>query len=434
MPAAETPHCHACSNLQSMNMPPDNTVKSLNFFSKSFWIGIGWVILVGGGASLASDTGFGFSGWAALLLAAIGWQAIAMLSGKGDVQSAASQQRLKSEEQALLDEFYRLLEECSSQFSGQMVIVRSELGQVQSLLSEAIVSLTSSFNSMHEHTRHQREVTVSVTSSSDSEQSRSRFDDFVKDTSAVMQRVVDNIVGNSKLGMELVELTDSIGARTQDIQSILSEIGSIAKQTNLLALNAAIEAARAGEAGRGFAVVADEVRDLSGRTSQFSQQINKVIQNMQVTVEQTEVAIQRMASHDLSFAVESKQSIEDIIATMESQGQSRAVAIGQLGGIADEVDIQVGRAVTALQFQDIVSQLLSHVGRRIDAIDDVSRHLGVLATTLQRNAVTPDAAGALQSMQSETRRVSERLQDMAQKTANSPVSQKEMHRGEIELF
>jgi methyl-accepting chemotaxis protein len=277
-------------------------------------------------------------------------------------------------------------------------------------------------------------VSLAVTSGDEGGQGAIRFDDFVKDTSAVMQRVVDSIVGNSKLGMELVELTESIAARTQDVQSILSEIGAIAKQTNLLALNAAIEAARAGEAGRGFAVVADEVRDLSGRTSQFSQQINKVIQDMQVTVKQTEVAIQRMASQDLTFAFESKQSVEKIIGTMESQNQTRMAAVGQLGGIADEVDMQVGRAVTALQFQDIVSQLLGHVGRRVDAIDDVSRHLGGLAQTLQRNATTPDAAGALLSLRNETRAVAERLKDMEQITANNPVSQSQMSQGDIELF
>ena len=287
---------------------------------------------------------------------------------------------------------------------------------------------------MHEHTQRQREVSLSVTSGVDGDKGTIRFDVFVADTAAVMQRVVDSIVGNSKLGMELVELTESIAARTQDVQSILSEIGAIAKQTNLLALNAAIEAARAGEAGRGFAVVADEVRDLSGRTSQFSQQINKVIQDMQVTVKQTETAIQRMASQDLTFAFESKQNVEKIIGTMESQNQSRVAAVGLLGGIADEVDTQVGRAVTALQFQDIVSQLLGHVGRRVDAIDDVSRHLGGLAQTLQRNSTTPDAAGALVSLRNETRAVAERLKDMEQMTANNPVSQSEMSQGDIELF
>jgi len=405
----------------------------MNFFNKTLWFGLAWVVLVGTVASL-SGVGLGFAGWAALLLGGIGWQAIAALSGRALVQGAADQQRMKGEGQALLDEFHRLLEECSTRFSGQLDIARGELAQVQTLLSEAIVSLTNSFHSMHEHTQRQRDVSLAVTSGAEGDKGGTRFDEFVKDTTAVMQRVVDSIVGNSKLGMELVELTESIAARTQDVQSILSEIGAIAKQTNLLALNAAIEAARAGEAGRGFAVVADEVRDLSGRTSQFSQQINKVIQDMQVTVKQTELAIQRMASQDLTFAFESKQNVEKIIGTMESQNEARMGALGQLGGIADEVDIQVGRAVTALQFQDIVSQLLGHVGRRVDAIDDVSRHLGGLAQTLQRNATTPDTSGALQSLRDETRGVAERLKDMEQMTANNPVSQNEMSQGDIELF
>jgi methyl-accepting chemotaxis protein len=376
----------------------------MNFFNKTLWIGLGWVLLVGGVASLMSGAGLGLSGWIALLLTGIGWQVIGTVAGRAAVKGAEDQQRIKGEEQALLDEFHLLLEECSTRFSGQFDIVRGELGQVQTLLSEAIVSLTGSFHSMHEHTQRQRDVSLTVTSGADGDRGGNRFDEFVKDTTAVMQRVVDSIVGNSKLGMELVELTESISARTQDVQSILSEIGAIAKQTNLLALNAAIEAARAGEAGRGFAVVADEVRDLSGRTSQFSQQINKVIQDMQVTVKQTELAIQRMASQDLTFAFESKQNVEKIIGTMEAQNEARMGALGTLGGITDEVDMQVGRAVTALQFQDIVSQLLGHVGRRVDAIDDVSRHLGGLAQTLQRNAATPDAAGALESLRNETPR------------------------------
>jgi methyl-accepting chemotaxis protein len=406
----------------------------MNFMNKTLGIGLGWVVLVGSGVSLASGGALGFSTWIGLLLVGLGWQAIATLTGGGTADSTADEQRVKIEEQALLEEFHRLLGECSSQFSNQLDQARGELGRVQVMLSEAIATLTSSFSSMQEHTRHQRDVTVSVTSGADSGKTSSQFDSFVKDTSAVMQRVVDSIVGNSKLGMELVDLTGNIAARTQDVQSILSEIGSIAKQTNLLALNAAIEAARAGEAGRGFAVVADEVRDLSGRTSQFSQQINKVIQTMQVTVKQTEAAISRMASQDLTFAFESKKSVEEMIATMEAQNQLRGAALGQLGGIADEVDVQVGRAVTALQFQDIVSQLLGHVGRRVDAVGDVSKHLGQLAQTLQRNAATTNAADAMQSLQAETRRVSERLKDMEQTTANNPVSQQQMNQGGIELF
>jgi methyl-accepting chemotaxis protein len=399
------------------------------------WLGLAWLVLVGIVSTLGADKAAGMSLWGPLLAAGVGWFALMAMAGhntrrQGEKLGSAKQQG----ERQILDEFRSLLDECARQISGQMSIQRGELAQVQALLGEAIGNLTGSFTNMHENTRRQRDVTVAVTSGIDNGKSRQQFDDFVKDTSTVMQRVVDSIVNNSKLGVELIELTDSIASRARDVQSILSEIGSIAKQTNLLALNAAIEAARAGEAGRGFAVVADEVRDLSGRTSQFSQQINTVIQNMQATVKQTEEAIQRMASHDLSFAFESKKSVELIVATMERQNQQRGTAISQLAGIADEVELQVGRAVTALQFQDIVSQLLGHASRRAEAIDDVSQHLALLAQTLQRHAAAPNGKDIVESLKAETRSVSERLQAMADITARNPVSQTEMSQGGVELF
>jgi len=306
--------------------------------------------------------------------------------------------------------------------------------RVQSLLQEAINDLTVSFQGMHSQTEEQRNLTLAVTSGSADGETVIQFDEFVRDTSSVMERVVESVVGNSKLGMELVEMTDNIAKHAKDVQSILSEIGSIAKQTNLLALNAAIEAARAGEAGRGFAVVADEVRDLSARTTQFSQQINTLMQSMQVSVSQTETAIKSMASQDMTFALESKQQVEDIIHAMEKQNTSRVQAIGALGGSAMAVEILVGKAITALQFQDLVSQLLAHVGRRINAMDGVMRELNELGATLEEEGRSHDAHGAIASLRQEQGRIIAALKNIEAQTINNPVDQKAMTQGDIELF
>ena len=160
------------------------------------------------------------------------------------------------------------------------------------------------------------------------------------------------------------------------------------------------------------------VRDLSGRTRDFSQQINTVIQNMQGTVRQTEEAIQRMASHDLSFAFESKKSVEQIVRTMEKQNQQRGAAIGQLAGIADEVEQQVGRAVTALQFQDMSSQLLALMRKHCQQLVQFARALGSLSPG--------NSELQLQQLREAT--------DELKHQPHNPVAQSSMAAGDIDLF
>ena len=400
----------------------------------SLWIGIAWLGLVGGVAWLLAPDQFGVVAWGVMIVAGAGWRLIHTAVSRRELAvELIKADRIGHEDECrLMDEFHKLLAECETQFSKQFASASNELSRVQSLLSGAIQTLTASFQSMHEQTSDQVALTLSVTTGGDADPGQ--FDEFVRNTSDVMQQVIDSIVNNSKLGMELVTLTDDIADSTRNVQSILSEIGAIAKQTNLLALNAAIEAARAGEAGRGFAVVADEVRDLSARTSQFSQQINTLMSGMQGAVRQTEEAISRMASQDMTFALESKMHVEQIIATMEQQNRGRLDAIGKLAASAHGLDTQVNRAVTALQFQDMVSQLMAHVTKRVQAMDAVIRDMGALSRSLQQDARASDARAALVQLQAETGRVAQSLSALGAVTDHNPVSQSAMADGDVELF
>jgi len=405
------------------------------FFGGKNQLGFIWTLLVGGALYVLTPLGeAGISAVAALLLVALGWAVIVGKAQGVAAHAAATQQQ--SLERVLLTEFTELLNECVRQFCTQYDEIRGEIARVQTLLSEAIANLTVSFEGMHSQIEVQRALSLSVSAGGESSEGGAAmdFDGFVKNTSNVMEQVVDSIVGNSKLGMELVEVTDDIARRTQDVQNILSEIGAIAKQTNLLALNAAIEAARAGETGRGFAVVADEVRDLSARTSQFSQQINALMTGMQVSVRLTEEAIQRMASQDMSFALDSKQHIEGILQDMGRQSRVRAKAIEGLGASAAVVEGQVGRAITALQFQDMVSQLIDHVLLRVEALNSVVSHLGEMSKTLRADADGGDAAAAIEELRNETRKVVEGLAAMNIQTTHNPVDQGALTQGGVELF
>jgi methyl-accepting chemotaxis protein len=423
-----------CANYKEIGNQGGDRITMNSLGRLSFWLGGVWLLVIGGAASFFAPEQFGVAGWIALLAGAIGWRVIHVTQAatelKRDIELGGGS--VSDEKNALMDQFHSLLDECNKQFSSQFDAARGELTRVQSLLSEAISSLTESFHGMHEQTTKQLELTLAVTTGSND--NPQQFDEFVANTSDVMQKVVDSVVNNSKVGMELVELTDSIAQSTKNVQSILSEIGSIAKQTNLLALNAAIEAARAGESGRGFAVVADEVRDLSARTTQFSQQISKLMLGMQGSVRQTEVAIQAMAGQDMTFALSSKSHVEEIIHTMEAQNRGRLDAIGKLASSAHGVERQVNQAVTALQFQDMVSQLIGHVNKRIDALDGVVRHLGVLSNSLKADAGASDARAALQQLNEETALVASSLASLQVITYHNPVSQKVMNDGDVELF
>jgi methyl-accepting chemotaxis protein len=390
--------------------------------------GLLWTALIGGSASVFLNEGWALVFASALI--ALGWIGVLLMLPLLPASSLEDTVVVTPQVESLMA-LDSVLRESTSMFRQQHDAIRDEVNRVQDMLSDAIVVLTKSFQGILSATNAQQAIAMGLAQDDEgNSDTASRFDEFVSHTSEVMQRVVDSVIMNSKLGMELVELTDRISKRAADVESILGEIGGIAKQTNLLALNAAIEAARAGEAGRGFAVVADEVRDLSTRTSQFSQQIAVVMKSMREGVKGTEEAIEKMASTDMNFALESKQQVEHVLKSMEGINQQRSSAISRLGQHTEAMDAEVGRAVTALQFQDMVSQLIGHVDRRVDGLNSLMKEFDALSDGIQ-HAVK---AGDIAPLRRATESVQAQLSVLAVKVENSPVRQQEISHGEIDLF
>jgi len=151
-----------------------------------------------------------------------------------------------------------------------------------------------------------------------------------------------------------VEMIDLLAKESDGISVVLDVIKGIADQTNLLALNAAIEAARAGEQGRGFAVVADEVRTLAQRTQQSTQEIEKIIQRLQSGVSDTSKSM--TISHE---------NVGKSVTSSEEVGE----ALGRISSSAQSIVDFNALIVTATEEQTIVAQ---EIDQKIIAINDLT--------------------------------------------------------------
>ncbi len=196
----------------------------------------------------------------------------------------------------------------------------------------------------------------------------------------VVQQAVKEIRSVADSVRQSAAQIGALGQRSEQIGSIIGVIESIAEQTNLLALNAAIEAARAGEQGRGFAVVADEVRTLASRSHDAAAEVTQQIQMIQSDIQGT-VACMGTVTDSVEHGVTLSQRAGEALADIRRETQQTVQRITEIGGAIS----QQGCASKdiARHIEDI-RQMADSEGRNIADVSTTSQYLLQLAEHLQQ--------------------------------------------------
>jgi methyl-accepting chemotaxis protein len=290
----------------------------------------------------------------------------------------------------------------------ELASMRDELAQVRALLRDAFGTLQRSFCELDEVTRAQCEFVRSLVTAGAA--GGGSLTALVAEMGGLLRQLVAELDGRRASGAKVAGRIDQMVRELEGVFKLLSQIDTIAAETNMLAINAAIEAARAGASGRSFAVVAAEVRNLSGNSKRLNALVAEQVGRARASVADARALVAAITAED----ADAKARAAAVFARVADIDRAMSQALGRLAEMSELVRARVGDAVRALQFEDMVSQVLACAELRLGKIGDVVA------------ALTEFEAGGPGSL--------DRLRERCAVEIRSPVLQTNMADGDVVLF
>lgn len=282
---------------------------------------------------------------------------------------AADNQRRRQEE------LMRRWMDVGQRYGEAALVLRREIQSVIKQTEQATGTIASSFEAVINKATIQARQAMELlegTQGAASDGVPQSLKDFIQVSDERLNKMADEVVRVADLSVNMVRELDGVQNRTQAIDGFLLDVEKLADQTSLLALNADIEAARVGEHGRGFSVVASEVRRLSKRSHEFSDRIRVHLKEVRTGLSKTYGDMRTLSAADMEHALKIKEDVISLTRSLEGKNREVAETVSRINEISREIAQDVQNVVVSLQFQDITSQKLSGM---LEPMDDLRRTL-----------------------------------------------------------
>ena len=264
--------------------------------------------------------------------------------------------------------------------------IERENDKLRYVISDSVRQLFVVFKTMNEHLKQQHSFIKNIlhdidSSSEECSEQISGMWELSQATSVILTELIELVVKTSRQNMDTVYQLEDATANIHTVFSKLDHLDGVAEQTGLLAFNAAIEASRAGEQGRSFALAAEQVRNMAMNSRQLSADVRAQVTGATDKIVGARDVMQEVAARDMKASIEVKGRVNDLLVRINALDHRFEENVNSISVLDTAMNDTMTEAIMALQFEDIANQVTTHIEERMGWLNRCVDTLNICSLT-----------------------------------------------------